>query len=283
MLVAVTFCNQRERSPNSLIILDLETEERKIIPLNQSRYDIGATGITRVKDGYLVCMQGTRRIIKLNLNFEIVSEHLIETLIDAHSCVGHEDKVYAVSTGRDSILEINIPTMTVLKEHSKNQTFSDTLHMNGITMYNGEILSSHFGNLWRSHEKGAELGAIVNFTSGTTLLSNIAHPHSIVVHDNKVFFLGSYHGTVEEATNPGRKVLATLDGYLRGLVVGPWGAAVGASGLRRFSRSKKTLNEDVTDTREFTRITVFDSNWKEVKAIDLSDIAYEVYDIINIS
>jgi hypothetical protein len=283
VLLAASLCNQFIGSGIALVIVDLDTESVRLVDTGDFSADSGATGIALTQDGGLVlCLQGSNDLLRLDCHLEPQWRVHVPGLTDIHSCAVHEEALWAVSTGSDSIVGLHLESSQarLVEAIRCADSESDTMHVNGVTMHDGELLASWFGPQWRSHPKHARLGAIGKPASGTIIANGIAQPHSVLSDGERIFVLGSYDGTIEEIRTEGRWCRARVPGYARGLAVGRWGAVVGVSGQRRRSRGLGTDNTDRPDAEERCLILRFDAVWNLIASIDLSWLAREIYDIV---
>src|SRR4051794_21066857 len=104
MLFAATFCNQALSPEVALAVIDTETGLARLVGLGTSDRDTGATGFAAYGDGFIVCVQGSDRVVRLDRHLNRVATMHVPGLCDVHSCTVHGDLVWLASTGSDSLL-----------------------------------------------------------------------------------------------------------------------------------------------------------------------------------
>jgi hypothetical protein len=283
VIVAATLCNQATTPCVALVVVDLASDDVRLVEIEIDSPYSGATGLTSTQDGGLVvCLQGTNDIVRFDQRLDVVWRIQVPEIVDVHSCADDGDVLWVASTGSDSVVGLRIAGtgLELAKVLACAEGRSDTLHVNSIAVCGDDLLMSYFGPGWRSRPKNTPSGAIVGLWSGKVLADGVAQPHSVVSHDGRIFVLGSYDGTIEEIAHGRRTCRAQFPGYLRGLAIGPWGAVVGVSGQRRRSRGLGTENADRPNFEDRCLIVHFDPAWELVKTVDLSWLGREIYDIV---
>jgi hypothetical protein len=141
-----------------------------------------------------------------------------------------------------------------------------------------------FGEGWRRQPADARTGSIVDLESRETLSSSIRHPHSLYSRDDKLYVLGSSHGTIEQVyPGGGRTVCARFPGYLRGLSISDEGAIVGVSRDRHPSRGPGEEGLDTPALEDRCGILRFNRAWEIMDFVDLSWVGPEIFDIALVS
>lgn len=285
-LVLVTFCNTVASPVCSFALVDLATQYVRRLSFDYDREtDYGATGITTLHDGSLaLALPGSKRLLRLGPELESLSQYRDDAFADLHSLTTCGDSLYVASTGRDTILELQVMTDTFEARdvHRLSDALDDTLHVNSACFYRGELIASIFGDSWRDQPVGAPVGAVVSLATGEHLWTGFRHPHTLTVHEGTLFALDSYSGQVERLEGGAKRtVVAKFDGYLRGLAVLSDGYVVGLSAQRLRSRGLGTVNEGLgTALNRGSGLLVYSDNWDLLEMVDLSWFGQEIYDVM---
>jgi hypothetical protein len=277
-LALVTFCNASFAEPlNRCALVDLKTEDLRIVDLDDWPGDLGATGMARLPNGdTIVASQGNRRLVRLSPKPAVVSDFYDDALEDTHSIAVDDRTVYVVATAHDSVLEylIQPTTLELVAVHRLSEAGADTLHLNSVCVHEGRALVSMFGPDWRTSAEGELNGSIVDLKTRQVVTDSVRQPNSIVSAKGRLHVLGSLAGTVETVHDGRNRIKrASFRGYLRGLCFFPGGALVGVSTMRNRSEGP------TTDADEKCGIAWFDRYWLLVKFIDLSWLGQEIYDL----
>jgi hypothetical protein len=110
----------------------------------------------------------------------------------------------------------------------------DVHHLNTVYGWRGEVLVAGFGRKAGTLWSTATNGFIVNATRGTTLVSGIRHPHSLLACAGRLHYCESRTQTVRVVGEARRQ---QVGGYSRGLCRVGRHLFVGASQGRRVSKS----------------------------------------------
>jgi hypothetical protein len=205
---------------------------------------------------------------------------------DVHSICADGRSLYAVSTGTDEVLRLDldgegrVKTEQVVWKPDPEAERADLHHLNDVAVIDGRLLISGFGprpgpNAWQDARKG-----FVRSTSdGTVVLGPLYHPHSICD-------LGS--GEFAVCESPRRRVVTNknrtsspLPGYARGLCLAEGKLYVGTSRNRHPSEPLSILpyRGDYGD-QGLAAICELDLATLDVeRIIELSPHGREVYDI----
>lgn len=285
-LVLVTFCNTVASPVCSFALVDTATHHVRRLGFDYQRQsDHGATGLAELHDGsYALALPGSRRLLRLSETLEPLGSYRDQAFDDLHSLAYCGDTLYATSTGRDCVLEVQVfeDRFEPRTAHNLTEQMKDTLHVNSVCFYKGEMIASIFGIDWRAQGVGAPVGAVIALETGEPIWTGFRHPHTLTYEEGVLYILDSYSGQVERLDdNGGRTVAAKFDGYLRGLSFhGDGYAVVGLSARRLRSRGLGTANEDSGGpTSRRTGLLVYSPDWELLDVIDLSWFGPEVYDI----
>jgi hypothetical protein len=281
----VTFCNtgptpERQTPVNyphcDCALVNLSTGDVREISLG----DQGASGMAYVEGGEaIIAVQADSSLVRLSPQLRVLDRHLDDRLIDTHSLAATASSLFAVSTGRDCVLEYqrgedHLELRTI---HRLTESGTDTLHVNSVCVHQGRVLVSMFGEGWRDQPVDALTGSIIDLESRQVVSTSIRHPHSLFSKHDTLYVLGSAFGTVEQILPGGERIVCvTYPGYLRGLSVFEGGALVGVSRQRHLSRGP---GKETVDRRDHCGILRFDQNWELIDFVDLSWVGPEIFEI----
>jgi len=284
--ILISFCNSKEPNSTNLYQYDLDSKEGIWI---EHPVVNGITGFSNFDDKFIAIYQDTIcGIFVFNKAFDLISHYETPEVSDPHSVITIDDQVHVVSTGTDSIenyrvTEEQISYLGRTWENINNcaPTNTDTLHLNAIYQYDGEIFLTGFGpkasELWSS----AKDGFVMNISTGEKTLKGIYHPHSTQVDENKnVYYCESSTRSIYRNST----VIHTFPkGYTRGLSVDSETLSVGLSSGRKQSKSTGVVNNsaDPGDLEQVCKVVIFDKvDMKKVHEIEFGKLEKEIYDII---
>jgi Flp pilus assembly protein TadD len=201
-----------------------------------------------------------------------------------HSIVALPDgRLLIVSTGNDSIIAFDPKTETEELYAQLGDGQQNVLHMNGVTVHEGRIIVSMFGP--RS-EGLIRSGEVRDLTSGTTLISGLRSPHSVLSHGGMVHVLESETGLLFcRDPDAGSEAVDQFVGYARGLQMDKNLTLVGRSVFRIHSASfgrkrKHPLGMDQNRPEAATCCIYMQGASDRSFALDLTEHALEIYDIL---
>jgi hypothetical protein len=250
----VSFCNVK---PPDFVLgaYEFENDCFQWIKLAPSVTDcLGATGIAVANGHYWVVWQAERSsIIKLNSDFKVDAVYPLPISRDAHSILPCDGGFLIADTQRNCVNIARVPGngRPVIESELWRQcniNDKDQLHINSVCSLNGEIYVSCFGDRPENGWQSSQSGKIININTGEVVCDNLQHPHTLVSRSGAVYWLESKTGLVHKYTpGEGHETLMKLDGYVRGLAFDGDLMYVGASALRRHSRSMGTANKIISD------------------------------------
>lgn len=173
---------------------------------------------------------------------------------DIHSIIWNGDGLLVVDSSRNRIvrviLEDDLSGIKLEQEFwEASGAERDTLHLNSLQHFNGNLYVSMFGPKKDSWFHSDE-GLIMNIDSGKTVASNIYHPHSLRTIGNHLYFLESRRGRLHKITRDGQVTVVTEhSGYLRGLEGTERVFYMASSAARRKSKSAGTWNAPLDDEK----------------------------------
>lgn len=217
---------------------------------------------------------------------------MLSELKDPHSVLLDKDFLYVVSTGTDSVLRYKLINGKVCSESeivwtaSKTNDYGDTHHLNAITKWRSKILISAFGPKEGLRWSTAKKGYILDINTGSKIIKNIYHPHSIFAYRNKIFYCESSSKSLKTYN---QRVAKFKTGYTRGLIVFRGFFIVGLSSGRKVSKSTGLIN-NIADPGELIpscKVVFLKRNFWGDKIIpeksylfDFDKFHKEIYDLI---
>jgi hypothetical protein len=292
MDILVSFCNVFPERP-ALCVLDATTSAVRIVPIpgEQTKYS-GVRGLW-LSDRYLYLVrQEVTGITSPALfvfdrsNFDLLSEYVFRSTGDIHSICGSDSILYAVSTGTDEILKLEmqgreVVSETVIWRPEPTAARSDIHHLNAICSRNGDLLVCGFGKKSAAQWTSASDGFIFNVTRGEMMADGIQNPHSLALIGDTLVYCESKTQMVRAY---GDSRSQALPGYARGLCVAGDKLFVGTSIGRRVSKSTGMLNSATvgsgTRAGGCTVSRLSADTFEIEKTIDLGLYGDEIYDLL---
>lgn len=298
MKFLISFCNVGYLSKQHLLgIYDWGRHDLSYVslPLEELQIDPktiqGATGLIKTKQNYFLNLQSKQPyVLSLDINLNIIDCKKLELVRQPHSLAFHEDHLYIVSTGNNSIYRLPYNNKFGQEELHLclDEAKTDQIHLNSLVFFENQLIVSCFGankgnNLIRS-------GYIKNVSYDRILLEGIREPHSLVTYNNALYVLESVSGCLYQII-PGQKcqLFKEFSSYARGLAFQDNEIFIVRNAYRRLSRQlggrKQTPLIDITaELCEWQRSWIcrskFDENTYQKK--DFTAFAFEVYDIVSL-
>jgi uncharacterized protein DUF4915 len=215
----------------------------------------------------------------------LLNHHPLPSAADVHSLWVTEQALYVVSTGTDEILGLRLDDADVVGERvcwrpDPAGPRLDLYHLNTVSGWRGELLVAGFGRKAGSLWSTATDGFIANVTRGTTLISGIHHPHSLMPYEERLYFCESRARAVRAVGDVRHQ---RLPGYTRGLCRIGRRLFVGTSKGRQVSKSTGMINNSadpgtVAGQCAVSRLHV---NTLAIETtVDLSAYGEEIYDLL---
>ncbi|MGD0655472.1 MAG: DUF4915 domain-containing protein [Thermoguttaceae bacterium] len=284
----VSFCNV---SPFDFILGAYEFENDnfqwiKMDPLVTNC--IGATGIAIAKGHYWVVWQGRgSSIIKLDANFKATAVYPLPISRDVHSILPYDGGFLVADTFRNcvNLARVSENDSTIVESEFWRQCNSvdkDEIHLNSVCNLNGETYISCFGDKPADGWQSSRMGKIININTGEVVCDRLEHPHTLFSWRGGIYWLESKTGLLHKYTPGGKhEVLMQLDGYVRGLVFDDDFIYIGASALRRFSRSTGTLNNIASDKPDDFHCWIYRVSQRtgKIERRNLTSYGAEIYDL----
>jgi hypothetical protein len=248
----------------------------------------GATGIAAARGHYWVVKQAIESsIVRLDAEFKPAAVYSLPASRDAHSLVPFDDGFLIADTLRNCV---NFARLTDDGSAIVEAEFwrhcpaddKDEAHVNSICQANGEVYVSLFGEKPASGWQSSQKGKILNITTGEVICGDLQHPHTLVLHRGDIYWLESKAGLLHKYTPGGKhEVILHLNGYVRGLLFDDEFIYIGASAVRRKSRSTGTLNQLASGNPDDYHCWIYrvSQHTGAVQRRSLTGFGAEIYDL----
>jgi uncharacterized protein DUF4915 len=238
-MILASLCNNGFDPRGSLLLIKEDLSSWRYVPHPKGVPKWGITGLS-LSERYLALatQDGAVAILDRN-NLSLKSRMSGNYLKNAHSILIDKDRLYAVSTGSDAVVAFDLvdgvlKNPRVVWKVSDASFGADNHHLNSICSYEGCILVSGFGKkeskLWSS----AKEGFVIDIGTNTKVAEGLCQPHSLSVLEGSLFICESAKARILNVSKGQDKA---LDGYVRGLCLGPLGIYVAVSRGRTVSKS----------------------------------------------
>jgi hypothetical protein len=292
MKILASFCNVRIPGRPTLALLDTVTFSCHAVKLtNDIRRGISATGLAVSADNLYVAIPGGSPTDKSELiildrhRLEVCNRYRFRYVQDIHSILLDRTRMYAVSTGTDQIVELQIRGSEIVSEHpfwrpDPRGPLRDLHHLNSLCQLNGDLLVSGFGDKTENTWSHSGNGFVFNITRDRSVISGIHHPHSVIAFDKHLALCESKKGVLHVL---GRGRVQKLPGYVRGLCRLGDRLFVGTSIGRRASRTSSVINSPNARgiaAGECT-LTAVDLHGLEIaRIVDMGGLGEEIYELM---
>lgn len=216
--------------------------------------------------------QQAPRLVRLRLVTRI---HSLAALPDG--------RLLIVSTGSDSLVTFDPRTDTEVLHTRLAEGEQNSLHVNGLALHEGRIIVSMLGT---QADGWMRSGEVRDLTRGTTLMTGLRAPHSVLSHDGMVYVLESRTGLLLCGDPAGMgETTEQFVGYARGLQMTQGVTLVGRSAFRihsaSFGRKRRyPLGLDREGPEAAICCLYMQGAGDRSFALDLTDHAPEIYDIL---
>jgi hypothetical protein len=288
MPILASVCTAPESIPSCLILIEDRLSKASWIRLPDGiPANIRATGIALDSSCLYIGLQGLGIAAIRRRDFTLVGIHVSAKIRDVHSLLAEDGDVLAVSSGNDSIRWLGTDNGKVVSEDlfwalAGAEAVTDLNHINSICRWRDGLLVSGLGpkadTLWST----AVNGFVKEIPSGRSLVEGVAHPHSLVVVGDAVFFCESARGLVKSLFD-GRQ--AALDGYTRGLCMDDGAFYAATSVSRRVSKSEGVLLNTLEAGDPVGRCAILRLRPDDLAIqgnLDLTAMCSEIYEIIQV-
>ena len=242
MRLLISTCNHplppKNRSVWERFLWEYDTRSDTFTPIPirhpQLPISVGVTGLARYRDGYVALWQSqTTHIVFLDSEYRVRDVRPLTLTRDGHSLIVRDDWIWLASTGNNSVTIFH-PDHGEQFHRQTNAQNRDTLHVNSLAFWNGQLWTTAFGPKTGSSWRESRAGYIRNVTHDQFERTGLAHPHSLVARLEGLYVCESARMSVRDASD---RVLHVGRGYTRGLVLTNRWLCVGTSRPRRKSRS----------------------------------------------
>ncbi len=254
IILAVSFCNVD--CPGLVLgALDFESDRFEYVKWpDRGEAALGIDGLRVDGEKIWAILQlpnGKSALALLDHALQIEKEWLLTEIGDVHDISVYPGGLLLTDTANNRIVSCSYDDLAIGQietRYSLAEAGSDVLHINSIATLGSDVIVSLFGQRTDGGWWDARQGEIRNLTSDTILAGNLFHPHSVTVRNDEIWWLESRSGSVHRWTRErGPEVFVKLDGYLRGLCFSGDFMFIGASALRRRSKSTGVMNTMPTD------------------------------------
>lgn len=140
---------------------------------------------------------------------------------DIHDVLIHNGACYIVGTEQNEVVKFSSDGDELQRWKFPGEP--DSWHINCLTVWNGRIVFSAFGN-FRVHRqyKGntSKSGFVQDLLSGEILVKDLSQPHSVIAKGTSIILANSEEKEILEFDEKGTLSKSrTLDGYTRGIAV----------------------------------------------------------------
>ena len=207
MDIPVSLCNVFPGRP-VLCLADTATSAVRVVPVpgEHTKYN-GVRGLWISEQYlYLVRQEATgvsppELLMFDRSSFDLLTQYVFRSTGNVHSIWGSDGVLYAISTGTDEVLKLEMQGPEVISETviwrlERERPRSDMHHLNAICARNGDLLVSGFGKRSGTMWTSASDGFIFNVTHGEKLAGGVNNPHSLALVGDTVVYCESKTRTV---------------------------------------------------------------------------------------
>jgi hypothetical protein len=228
------------------------------------------------ENGLLIIFKdGSSKYLKLN------------SVRDAHSIIRYNGDLLVNNTANNNVIKLRFDEKydNCLEELYYEYCYGavDMIHLNSIIEWNNSIYVTMFGEKGLTWKDALD-GKVININENKVIASELIHPHSLKVIDNKLGFLESKRGKLHLIDENNKHDIVDIDGYLRGLDSDCDNIYIGKNALRRKSKSMGLINDinNVKVEEFYSEIIILNKNngYKVDKRLNITALGSEVYDIV---
>ncbi|WP_422012290.1 hypothetical protein [Reyranella sp.] len=299
--VLLSCCNTGHRGgPFFLAYLDDRTSEVSWIKLDDIEVDLnfasGATGLINGKESCFVAIQGLHdpaAVLEFDHDFRFKRLISLPGVRDIHSIREYDGYLYATSTGTNELFEVDLrnPLKISCKFKCPTTASIPNVHLNDYFRHGGKEYVLGHSNPFAA-QGGKKNSFIYSLTDEEVVIEKMEHAHTLLDIDGRLGVLDSARGRVviadDGATNPWLQL--DTGGILRGACQTDDKIHVAMSSRRMFSRKQGLLQVNVSDDQVvfgneafMSWLYCFDkTDRKSFTRVSLSEIAFEIYDLVKL-
>jgi len=298
--VLLSCCNTGHRGgPFFLAFCHDVTNELSWIKLDDVDFDFsrasGATGLFYEKDRCFVAIQGLHDpaiILEFDRDFRFKRLISLPGVRDIHSIKVYDGLLYATSTGTNEFFEVDLRSPGKISRRFKCPTTPSVpnAHLNDYLRHGGKEYVLGHSNPFVA--EGRKNGFIYSITDQKVVVEKLEHAHTLLDIDGRLGVLDSARGrvVVTDGTSATPWLQLHTGGILRGACASDDAMYVAMSSRRLFSRKKGLLQINVPDDHVVFGNEAFMSwlyrfdkgDLKSFTRVSLSEIAFEVYDLLKL-
>jgi hypothetical protein len=183
-------------------------------------------------------LSNSEGILLLDKQLKMINQKSIDSRLDLHGVAIKNDKAYIVETGINSIgvydLSMNFKKINEIL-FTKDNT-KDVCHINDICIFDNNLIISMFTNPVDLTNSGVILEySLERRKLKRIIFDSLAQPHSVIVHNNQIYYCDSAKFSV----NLKNEVIFKGLGYIRGLAIQHQTMLIGQSKSRHIEELLK--------------------------------------------
>ncbi|MGZ6792931.1 MAG: DUF4915 domain-containing protein [Mycobacteriales bacterium] len=298
-MLLVSCCNLPRPGATSLFDVGVVDGSVRPVPMTCASGDV-ASGVGLIRRGDEIWHVHLDSTMSAHLarfradTLEMVGDHELPGVRDAHSLCATPDGMAVVSTGTDEVVGFAwdgrrlTPTGPLW---AASEAGVDTHHLNSVGWWRGALVCSGFGPKADQTWASASEGYVVDVSTGRRLVEGLYHPHSVTELDGRLAVCDSSTGRALLLPAPGAEdvmhaadgsVLGHVDAYVRGLAVDSSGTMyLGTSMGRRRSKSTGVVLNPADEGTPLGAAGVWRlADGALTQLCSLEAVASEVYDLL---
>lgn len=213
------------------------------------------------------------------------TRYVFEHGVDVHSIFVEGDRLWAISTGTDEVLELALDGAAVRSESvawrpDPEAPREDRHHLNGISRVAGRLLVAGFGPRSGDGRSWGTEGFVQDIEAGLRIGPPIDQPHSVAEADGQPILCESRAMAVRSLE--GRQS-SSLGGYTRGLCSLEDGLLVGISTGRVVSNGAGVVNnpsDPGAAAGECSIARLSRDRWDVEEVVDATELGREIYALL---
>lgn len=256
----------------------------------------GATGLFYEQGSCFVAIQGIHDpaiVLEFDYDFRFKRSIPLPGVRDIHSIKVYDGHLYAASTGTNELIEVDLRNLAEFSCAFRSPTTPSipNVHLNDYLRHNGKEYVLGHSNPFSA--AGRRNGFVYCLSDREVVLDKLEHAHTLLDVNGELGVLDSARGRIVVAENGHPKPWLQIDtgGILRGACQTDDSLLAAMSSRRLFSRKQGLLQINVPQDQVVLGDEAFmswlyrydKSDLKSYTRISLSEIAFEIYDLIKVS